>query len=491
MVTLGSGVAADNVRLTVAPGPGGAAGGAFLVHDGTNRPPIRVEGHTPPRIHLANGQEVATRQMFSGKERLLLTGTAGHDRLLGSDGDDLIQGSGGADYLNGGLGDDVLMAGDGNDVLVSMAGTDGLSGGKGNDLYWIGGQIESTVIFDLAGKDRLLLDADLSLRDLTFGRDGDALRIDFRADHGATASILIGDQFTGGGVEHLFLPDFAYRWNGQAFVDSTPQSAAPGGSFLGGLTDGDDRFMGSPAIDLIYGKDGDDIIRGGGGNDQLAGGAGNDWLHGDAGNDRVDGGLGNDILYGGDGDDLVLGGAGNDILDGGAGADYVYGGIGDDHIRGGDGDDLKLAGGLGDDWIEGGAGHDALDGGPGDDWLEGQDGDDELLGGTGNDHLFGGAGKDVLRGGFGDDLLDGGSGDDLLVGGPGDDVLIGGAGDDFLDGGAGRDTAWFDGLATDYTVTRLDGMTWRISSPDAGTNMLRGVELVQFGDGPALAIGTL
>ncbi len=488
MVTLPSGTAADSVRLTVAVGPGGAADDGFLVHYGTGGL-IRSAGTKAPQVFLANGTEVATRQTFSGEERLLLTGTSGDDRLHGTSGADYIAGNAGADYLDGGYGNDVLMAGAGNDVLVATGGTDGLAGGDGDDLYRVGAAIGSAVIFDTGGKDRLLLDG-LDLPDLTFGRDGDSLRIDFGASGGGTASVLLGDQFADGTVEQLLLDDGAYRWNGSGFVDATPQSGAPDGSFLGSLTDGDDRFIGSRAIDLIFGKNGDDVIRGGGGNDQLAGGAGMDWLNGDAGNDRVDGGTGADILDGGDGTDLVLGGDGNDLLSGGASADNVFGSLGDDIIRGGDGDDLKLAGGLGDDRVQGGAGNDPLDGGSGNDRLEGGAGNDELRGGAGNDDLFGGDGSDRLFGAFGDDLLDGGAGDDRLLGGPGNDRLAGGAGNDFLDGGPGSDTALFDGARGDYVVDRVDAATWQVAGRE-GTDLLRGIELVQFGDGPAVAIGTL
>jgi hypothetical protein len=65
-------------------------------------------------------------------------GTAGDDRLLGTDGPDVICGLAGNDTLVGYGGDDVLRGGRGSDVLIGSAGDDSLYGGRGSDVL-VGG----------------------------------------------------------------------------------------------------------------------------------------------------------------------------------------------------------------------------------------------------------------------------------------------------------------------------------------------------------------
>src|SRR6478609_3736661 len=61
-----------------------------------------------------------------------------------------------------------------------------------------------------------------------------------------------------------------------------------------------------------------------------------------------------------------------------------------------------------------------------------------------------------------DMTLTGGPGDDPLAGADGNDTLHGAGGDDILDGGAGTDTATYDGLIGDYSITMLSGAHGRI-----------------------------
>jgi Ca2+-binding RTX toxin-like protein len=62
-----------------------------------------------------------------------ITGTAGADVLVGTDGNDVICGLGGKDVLLGNGGNDVLRGGKGKDTLLGAAGDDFLFGGKGAD----------------------------------------------------------------------------------------------------------------------------------------------------------------------------------------------------------------------------------------------------------------------------------------------------------------------------------------------------------------------
>ncbi|MGB1328283.1 MAG: S8 family serine peptidase [Porticoccaceae bacterium] len=91
--------------------------------------------------------------------------------------------------------------------------------------------------------------------------------------------------------------------------------------------------------------------------------------------------------------------------------------------------------------------------------------------------------------GLGNDSLVGNSADNYLDAGAGNDVLEGGEGDDILAGGAGRDTAFYNGLMAEYsvswdpnaeTVTVIDN---KISNGDEGIDALSGIERIVFSDG--------
>ncbi|HYC01854.1 MAG TPA: S8 family serine peptidase [Azospirillaceae bacterium] len=93
-------------------------------------------------------------------------------------------------------------------------------------------------------------------------------------------------------------------------------------------------------------------------------------------------------------------------------------------------------------------------------------------------------------GGDGADRITGTALANRLRGGRGDDTLQGGAGDDTLEGGAGSDEARFAGTRAEYRFTELSGGVVEATGPD-GTDRLTGIEFVRFGDGPAVAVGTL
>ena len=76
-------------------------------------------------------------------EYLFVYGTAGDDRMIGSDdddyfyalaGNDVLEGLGGHDVLKGFEGNDVLNGGDGDDGLFADEGADTLDGGEGTDI---------------------------------------------------------------------------------------------------------------------------------------------------------------------------------------------------------------------------------------------------------------------------------------------------------------------------------------------------------------------
>ena len=122
-----------------------------------------------------------------------------------------------------------------------------------------------------------------------------------------------------------------------------------------GLSNIDDRIIGSTGNDIIHGREGNDIIYGV---------AGDNIIYGQEGNNGIEGGAGNDIIYGGPGNDHLYGGAGDDIIDGGPGDDRLFGGEGNDILFGGEGND-RLFGGPGRDTLTGGPGNDSFGIGPG------------------------------------------------------------------------------------------------------------------------------
>ena len=99
--------------------------------------------------------------------------------------------------------------------------------------------------------------------------------------------------------------------------------------------------------------------------------------------------------------------------------------------------------------------------------------------------VYGEDGDDLLIGGVGGDVLSGGDGADHLQGQAGDDTLVGGLGDDVLDGGEGDDVAVFGGDADAYRVdvTNSQIIDANTADGDGGTDTLRDIESVRFGDG--------
>jgi Ca2+-binding RTX toxin-like protein len=86
------------------------------------------------------------------------------------------------------------------------------------------------------------------------------------------------------------------------------------------------------------------------------------------------------------------------------------------------------------------------------------------------------------------DLLIGGPLDDTLESSKGDDFLFGAGGNDELNGGTGKDTGVYFGRPLDYDIRRnsVDG-SWSVrnvrGAKDAGSDTLKGVEVVQFDNG--------
>ena len=93
------------------------------------------------QLHGLQGHDVL--KAGSGNDKLF--GGAGHDRLRGRGGDDSLDGGAGHDGLFGGTGNDTLDGGAGHDRLKGQKGNDVLDGAAGHDRLW-GGAGEDVLV---------------------------------------------------------------------------------------------------------------------------------------------------------------------------------------------------------------------------------------------------------------------------------------------------------------------------------------------------------
>ena len=442
----------------------------------------------------------------------------GIENLTGTDNDDVLIATGAAA--------NVLIGGDGDDLLAGGGGTDVIDGGAGidtNSFQGIGLGVTATVNADGTGTASYgqVNETFTGIENLT-GSDND----DVLTALGAAANVLSGeagnDTLSGGGGGDTLLggdgDDILAGGGGTDIIDGG--AGIDTNSFAGiglGVTatlaaDGtgtavygniNETFTG---IENLTGTDNDDVL--------IATGA--------AAN----------VISGGDGDDLIAGGGGTDVLDGGAGNDTNsfqgigfgvtatinadgtgtadYGPVSEtfvnfENLLGSSNDDVLIATGVAANIISGGDGDDLIAGGGGTDVLDG---------GAGNDtNSFQGIGFGVtaslatgtasygpvnetftnfenLLGSSNDDNLTGDAGVNILDGADGDDVLNGGAGDDILDGGAGIDTAVFEDIAANITVTNNGDGTLTVVSALDGTDTLSNIESLLDGAGNAISIPT-
>lgn len=65
---------------------------------------------------------------------MIINGTAGSDRLVGSNTFDIIDGGAGNDTIDGGSGNDKMKGGSGEDTFLGGVGADAMDGGIGTDI---------------------------------------------------------------------------------------------------------------------------------------------------------------------------------------------------------------------------------------------------------------------------------------------------------------------------------------------------------------------
>ncbi|RZJ97842.1 MAG: calcium-binding protein [Brevundimonas sp.] len=461
---------------------------------------VRVAGAGTGSFYLHGGDD-----SFEGDAAIQFVG--------GEAGNDTISTYGGNDRIWGGAGDDIVYAGDGIDYIYAdldnnggasapVAGNDYLDGGAGNDFLYGGGGDD--IIVGGAGGDSVNGEAGTD----TVSYQGSAAGVNVqRQPNGIDPTT--GDQayiysLSGGDAQGDTLSSIEG-------VTGSEQNDRLLGFQISSGGGGNDVIDGSYLADILLGGTGDDVLSGLEGADTLNGGAGMDiaeygrFAGGGAGSSvTVDlriqgvaqntGGGGSDTLISIEG---VVGTINADILHGDDQANYIQG-AGDggqpgsgpfqgDQLFGHGGDDIIIgdgaATGLGYTPGDGESrGYDLISGGDGNDTITAGNGADVVNGDAGDDIIYGEWDSDILDGGEGNDTIDGGSLDDTIRGGDGSDRLIGGAGADTIDGGAGIDTAVFSGNRSAYTFATLPSGALQVSGPD-GTDVLTGVERLQFADG--------
>lgn len=479
---------------------------------------------------------LTTGVIAGGAGDSVMVGSAGNDLLLDhyqaaywwdaySPGQALGAGRGRVEDVND---SDHLSGGAGNDVLMATEGDDLLYGGAGDDIL-----TEWSLHADSDLSAWVAADESHSNRDQMYGEEGDD-RLYAHADknilHGGAGDDQLyagesDDRLSGGGGNDWLYGDVYRERVSQAGVN-TSTGAYVNGSNTNDVTNyGDDVLNGGQGVDYLFGT---------GGNDDLIGGIGADWLFGDEtagaytfaadthGDDHLFGEQGNDNLYGNGGADFMAGGDGDDTLVGdssSAGSEALAGNYhGNDTLHGGAGNDTLIGDGS-DDYLTGGTGADTLIGDDypqgvaalaeqyqGDDILDGGEGGDVLAGGLGNDTLMGGAGSDTLYGdafdttssadNHGDDTLIGGTGDDYLFGHGGDDHYVYNTGDGVdtvNDSGGDNDSLLFSAAdASELTLLNQAGDLHLGSSNAQGGVVIEGyfnsdsIENIELSDGAVL-----
>ncbi len=409
---------------------------------------------------------------FNGGEHTNMWGGAGADRIWAGIGDDTVRGNDGNDVLRGGSGNDTIIGGLGDDIITDSFGDDGLKGGPGNDA-------------------------------LNGGQGFDLLQ-------------------------------------GGSGSDFIIQGSDPSETFGGA---DNDFIYGGASFATLFGDYGDDWIEGGGQADLVQGDNGNPFQNDpNGGHDVLDGGAGADDYDAEGGDDIMIGSPGTSRFEGMLGFDFVtfrnYVGTVDadmdfnqlvpdtidplrdryDFVEG-------LSGWTGNDVLRGDSFSALLDG-PGNEVTQGTldrtAGLSALVGpgfNAGN-VILGGGGSDLIEGRGENDIIDGdrwlnvqleanGNRYDSMLQlqaqvfngslNPGDITIV----REILSDDSGTDTAYFEGLFSEY-VFGLAGDTLYVDhstgcgddtgadpcaditvgapGTDTGVDQLRNIEVLQFVD---------
>jgi Ca2+-binding RTX toxin-like protein len=432
-----------------------------------------------------------------------LIGSPGNDSLSGSIGDDFIDGGGGSDRIVG------LIAG--NDTVIA-GGDDGrtvITGGYNRAYHGYRFAVdyaETQVVLRGTVADYSLTGSglDYSTRILATGFGGSV-------DMTNVSLLRIGD---GAG--------FVMR-NGTLTALARQDAASEAGV----------RLEGGSVADWLLGEGGNDTLIGNGGGDRLEGGAGDDWIEPGSRTGAAD--PVSNVIHGGGGLDTVsyaglahgIQAQINGFIPGSATVYSLFGSLSCDspldHLRGVE----RIVGTSHDDSFSEGTYYGLQPGGQS--WIRALGGNDRLYGSKGADYFDGGAGQDWvdylrgsyrdfgdgveasllrgrggaglaegdrymnvenLRGTYRDDQLTGDHRANRLDGMEGDDILMGNGGNDRLYGSHGDDIALYAHAQDEYSITRINAATVRVSHVGGGrydgTDTLLHIEILRFADGDVI-----
>jgi Ca2+-binding RTX toxin-like protein len=420
---------------------------------------------------------------YNGEDHVVLGGTAGNDRLIGSIGDDTFWGDGGDDAIEGGHGNDNIDGGAGDDIIQDMGGDDVIKGGTGNDVIHGGPGIN--LIISGHGSDFVVTGED------------------------------IGEVFAGGGNDFVYgqiVNDAMHGNEGNDWIERGTQDGAMGDNadpFGADMITGHDVFLGSGSFDEYVGEGGDDIMVGSAGQNRNEGMSGFDWVtYKDTMTqveDVINGVYADLLLPAFDEDPNIP--APETAIDRYENVEGISGGVGNDTLRG---TDVTAA----DMGAEGARGSVLTNGN-----MSLINGLNLLLGnGVLNAGNFD-AGN-IMLGGLGSDLIEGRGGDDVIHGDRWLNVKIvwnnpGGASETFFSLApmvprmvsgeiqpehleivreivnplapqlvANVDTAVYTGPIDNYTIDSLPGGAWRVTDNvgEEGIDTLYGIEQLRFDD---------
>ncbi|WP_298191296.1 calcium-binding protein [Novosphingobium sp.] len=435
-----------------------------------------------------------------------ISGLGGNDTLTGGNAVDAIQGGSGADTIDGGDGEDILASDTGDasfgqefasafapdtgrerDILQGGAGRDRLLAGYGDTVDG-GADSDSLSINFLGAKSGVTADFTQSV--LTIGGGTISNIEDLHTVTGSNFADTItlfssGTSYDGvtevfgmGGDDHLIASKYTATMIGGDGDDIVDGRLTVIAYALHGDAGNDTIYANPGQFGPVSGDEGDDTIYAA---DNIDGGTGNDTIHLQAGFGAIFG------AAGGDGDDQIIaantgskmaGGRGSDTLTGGKGTDEIYAaGFGGDMTPDTPDEHDVVSAGGGNDIVSISAGDDADGGsGAGDalylDLRQASAGvhfatdamrssraitiaggvirnfeilkaisltnyaDRVTVGGNGSDEkvfVFGWGGNDLLITGKTGAFVSGGEGDDRIVSGSGADIIEGNEGIDTVD----------------------------------------------------------
>ncbi|MFZ2366927.1 MAG: peroxidase family protein [Azonexus sp.] len=191
---------------------------------------------------------------YTGAETVVLGGTEGNDTLIAGDSDDdTLWGDGGNDRLDGGYGNDNLRGGAGDDIITDLGGDDNIQGDDGNDVIHGGNGLN--LIIAGFGNDFVVTGEDASE---AFGGPGN----DF----------ILGSQ-----ANEQDMGNEGDDWLEQGNLDGNPGDNFD--PFARDLIIGNDVFIGSGGPDIMNAEGGDDIMVGiSSTGDKYLGASGFDWV---------------------------------------------------------------------------------------------------------------------------------------------------------------------------------------------------------------------